>query len=322
VIVFVTGGTGALGVPTIAALVARGHGVRALARTPTAAAALHAAGAAPVPGSLFDRHTLEAAMAGAQAVLHLATRIAPASAAWRRSAWRENDRIRVEGTQNLVQCALATRVEVLVYPSFAPIYADGGSRWLSYGDPLAPTDVLESTVVAEELVQGFAVARGRGVVLRVAGIYGPHSPATRTALAMGRRGLSPFVGRGDAYQPLVWDEDAAAALVTAAESPNLHGTFDVVDDEPLTRTQLASALAVAVGRRVRRLPTPVVRAALGGRMEFLLRSQRVSNRRFVEATGWNLRIADAADGLTRLPSTAGGPGRRLTTPASSHRRRP
>ena len=105
------------------------------------------------------------------------------------------------------------------------------------------------------------MASGRGVVLPMAGIYGPHSPATRTALAMGRRGLSPFVGRGDAYQPLVWDDAAAAALV--AEVPNLRGTFDVVDDEPLTRTQLVSALAVAVGRRVRRLPTPVVRAALG-----------------------------------------------------------
>ena len=146
--------------------------------------------------------------------------------------------------------------------------------------------------------------------------------STPTAAPAGSPTGSPFVGRGDAYQPLVWDEDAAA-LVTAAEPPNLRGTFDVVDDEPLTRTQLASALAVAVGRRrVRRLPTPVVRAALGGRMEFLLRSQRVSNRRFVEATGWNPRIADAADGLTRLPSAAGGPGRRLTTPASSHRRRP
>ena len=191
-------------------------------------------------------------MAGAQAVLHLATRIAPASAAWRRSASRENDRIRVEGTQNLEQCALATRVEVLVYPSFAPIDADGGS-------PLA--------------------------LLR-----GPASTDRRSRVDRRCRRAGERVHRGQ---------------------------------RPGRRTQLASGLAVAVGRRrVRRLPTPVVRAALGGRMEFLLRSQRVSNRRFVEATGWNPRIADAADGLTRLPSAAGGPGRRLTTPASSHRRRP
>ena len=303
-IVFVTGGTGALGLPTIAALVARGHRVRALAHTSASVAALRAAGADPVPGSLFDRDTLGWAMGGARAVLHLATRIAPAPIAWRRSAWEENDRIRVEGTGNLVNRALATGVDVLVYPSFAPIYADGGARWLSHGSPLAPTDVLESTVVAEELVHRFTVSGRRGVVLRMAGIYGPHSAATRTALDLGRRGVSPFVGRADAYQPLVWDEDAAAALVAAVETPWLCGTFDVADDEPATRTQLADALAEAVGRRVRRPPTPLVRVALGRRMEFLLRSQRVSNRRFVEATGWTPRVATAADGLARLTTSA------------------
>jgi nucleoside-diphosphate-sugar epimerase len=299
--VLVTGGTGVLGVPTIAALIARGHHVRALAHTPASAAALRAAGTDPVPGSLFDRHTLEPAVTGVRAVLHLATRIAPPSVAWRRSAWRDNDRIRTEGTANLVQCALATRVDVLVYPSFAPIYADGGSRWLSYGDPLAPTDVLESTVAAEELVHGFTRAGRRGVALRMAGIYGPHSAATRTALKLGHWGVSPFVGRADAYQPLVWDEDAAAALVAAAETPNLSGTFDISDGAPLTRAQLSDALAAAVGRRrVWRPPTPLVRAALGNRMEFLLRSQRVSNRRFVDATGWTPRVTGAATGLTSL----------------------
>lgn len=316
-IVFVTGGTGALGVPTIDALVARGHRVRALARTPASATALRAAGADPVPGSLFDRDTLRAAIGEARAVLHLATRIAPASVAWRRSAWRENDRIRVEGTRNLVHCALAT-ADVLVYPSFAPIYADGGARWLSHGAPLAPTDVLESTVLAEALVHGFTTAGRRGVVLRMAGVYGPHSAATRTALDLGRRGVSPFVGRAEAYQPLVWDEDAAAALVSAVETPHLSGTFDVVDDEPLTRAQLAAALASAVGRRaVWRPPTPLVRVALGRRMAFLLRSQRVSHRRFVEATGWTPRVGNAADGLARLAHEAAegadGPRARLTT---------
>ncbi len=304
-IVFVTGGTGALGVPTIARLVARGHRVRALARTSASVAALRAAGAEPVPGSLFDRDTLRPAMAGARAVLHLATRIAPASDARWRSAWRENDRIRVEGTRNLAHCAITTGVDVLVYPSFAPIYADGGARWLEYGDPIAPTDVLRSTVVAEELVHRFTAVYRRGIVLRLAGVYGPHSAATRTALDAGRRGISPFVGPAEAYQPLVWDEDAAAALVAAVETPHLSGTFDVADDRPLTRAQLAEALAVAVGRRrLWRPPTPLVRAALGRRMEFLLRSQRVSHHRFAEATGWTPRVADAADGLARFARAA------------------
>jgi nucleoside-diphosphate-sugar epimerase len=193
---------------------------------------------------------------------------------------------------------------VLVYPSFAPVYADGGAAWLSAGSPIAPTDVLRSTVVAEQEVARFTASGGRGVVLRMAGIYGPHSAATRDVLTLAQRGVSGFIGPAEAFQPLVWDEDAAAALVAAVESPGVAGTFDVADDEPLTRAQLAAALAAAVGReRLHRPPTPLLRLALGGRLGFLLRSQRVSNRRFADATGWAPRVRSAREGL-RLARTA------------------
>lgn len=50
----VTGGTGALGTPTVAHLVQAGHRVRALATGEASARTLRAAGAEPVAGSLFD----------------------------------------------------------------------------------------------------------------------------------------------------------------------------------------------------------------------------------------------------------------------------
>ena len=306
-IAFVTGGTGALGTPTVARLRASGHTVRALATGPDSARRLRAAGAEPVQTSMFDRPGLVAAVRGADAILHLATRIAPASQARSRGAWRENDRIRIAGTRNLVDAALATGVGVVVYPSFAPVYADGGARWLSVGAPVDPTEVLESTLVAEDEVVRYAAAGGRGVVLRMAGVYGPHSAATRDVLALARRGISAFAGPPDAYQPLVWDEDAAAALVVASMTDEVGGTYDVADDEPLTRARLAQVLTGLTGRRVRRPPTWLVRLALGPRMKFLLRSQRVSNRRFTAATGWAPQVRSAADGLARLARAAAAP---------------
>ncbi len=54
------------------------------------------------------------------------------------------------------------------------------------------------------------------------------------------------------------------------------------------------------GRSVWRPPTWLVRLVLGPQMAFLLRSQRVSNRRFTAATGWAARVRSAADGLPRL----------------------
>jgi nucleoside-diphosphate-sugar epimerase len=292
-------------VPTVALLLRRGHQVRALARNSAAAAALADAGAEPVRAALYDPASLTAAVRGADAVLHLATRIAPSSKAWRRRAWAENDRIRTEGTSNLVNAALAAGVGTLVYPSFAPIYADGGDRWLTAGSPIAPTDVLESTVAAEKEVARFGTRGGRGVVLRMAGIYGPHSAATRDVLALAGKGYSAFVGPADGFQSLLWDEDAAAALVAAAETAGVSGVFDVADDRPMTRAELAEALAAAVGRSsVRRAPDWLARLLFHGRLSFLLRSQRVSNQLFTDATGWAPKVPDAAAGLLRLRSAA------------------
>jgi nucleoside-diphosphate-sugar epimerase len=299
--VFVTGGTGALGAPAVARLLRAGHQVRALATGPASADRLRAAGAEPVSGSVFDPAAMAAHVRGADAILHLATRIVPAGSARRRTAWLVNDRLRRDGTRILVDAALATGVGTVVYPSFAPIYADGGAQWLSYGDPIAPTDILESTVDAERAVERFTGAGGRGVVLRMAGVYGRHSSATQDVLALARRGVSGFAGPAAAFQPLVWDDDAAEALLAAVETGTLTGVYDVADDRPLTRAELAAALAEATGRRsVRRPPTWLVRAALGERMSFLLRSQRVSNRRFRQATGWVPRMTDAAAGLRAL----------------------
>jgi hypothetical protein len=49
----------------------------------------------------------------------------------RLSAWQENDRIRREGTRNLVKAALAVGgVQIFIYPSFAFVYPDSGNRWI------------------------------------------------------------------------------------------------------------------------------------------------------------------------------------------------
>ena len=56
-----------------------------------------------------------------------------------RSAWVENDRIRAEGTKNLVDAALATGAQVFVYPSFAFVYPDSGDAWIDAAStPVAP----------------------------------------------------------------------------------------------------------------------------------------------------------------------------------------
>ena len=141
--VFVTGATGVLGRATIPQLLAAGYSVRALSRTEANDATIHALGAEPVRGDLFDQRSLREAMTGVNGVLHLATRIPPSSEMRRRSAWAENDRIRAQGTKNLVDAALAADVHVFVYPSFAFVYPESGDSWIDAAlTPVDPIDIL------------------------------------------------------------------------------------------------------------------------------------------------------------------------------------
>jgi 2-alkyl-3-oxoalkanoate reductase len=299
--VFVTGATGVLGRSVCRMLVDTGHQVRALARSAANEARLRDLGARPVRGSMFDPPGLRAAIKHCDAILHLATHIPPAKRARRRDAWRENDRIRTEGTINLVDAALECGVSTFIYPGVVFVYPDGKDRWLdATTSPVVRSPLLESSLKAEAEVQRFTNAGKRGIVLRMGGFYGSNAASTRDLFDAARYGVALFFGRGSAYQPLIWIEDAGLAVVDALTKAPA-GIFDVVDDEPLQRRELAALLADAVGRKhLFRPPTVLLRILGGKNLMFLARSQRVSNRMFKDATGWSPSVAGARLGLRLL----------------------
>jgi nucleoside-diphosphate-sugar epimerase len=124
--VFVTGATGVLGRSVVRLLNECGHQVRGLSRSPRNAALLRGLRAEAVDADLLDPDTLQKAMQDCDAVLHLATKILPSSKLRSKSAWTENDRIRREGTRNLVDAALDLNVSTCIYPSVCFVYPDSG----------------------------------------------------------------------------------------------------------------------------------------------------------------------------------------------------
>src|ERR687895_278145 len=67
----------------------------------------------------------------------------------------------------------ANDVGVFVYPSFASVYPDRGDAWIdAVSTPVAPTDILLSTLAAEREVARFAESGGRGISLRLWGVFG------------------------------------------------------------------------------------------------------------------------------------------------------
>lgn len=111
-----------------------------------------------------------------------------------------------------------------------------------------------------------------------------------------RRHIGVVLGSPDGYVSSIHVADGARAVAAALGVPA--GTFNVVDDEPLTKQDYAAAMAQAAGRGMwLRVPG---RAGLlaGDRLTSLTRSLRVSNARFRSASGWAPQYPSARQGWT------------------------
>jgi nucleoside-diphosphate-sugar epimerase len=292
--VFVAGGTGAVGGHTIPALVREGHSITALARTPQKAAALTAQGATPVTVSLFDRSVLTAVFSDHDAVVNLATAI-PSMSRWMSSkAWRLNDRIRTEGSAAIVDAALAAGVDRVVQESVSMLYRDHGARWVDEDSPIDRYPMARGNLAAEANVRVFSAAGGTGIVLRFGWFYGPGAAHSEQLFALARRHLGFVVGPPGSYVSSIYVADAGAAVAAALYAPA--GTFNIVDDEPLTKREYADALAHAAGTGMWLRGPGRAALVFGDKLTSLTRSLRVSNARFRAATEWGARYPSAREG--------------------------
>jgi nucleoside-diphosphate-sugar epimerase len=304
--VFVTGATGVVGRRVVPLLVARGDRVTAMGRSPEKRAWLESAGARAVSVDLFDADGLRRALADAHVdtVVNLATHMPSSTLRMLlRRSWKENDRVRREGSATLVDAALAAGVGRFVQESFAPNYADAGDAWIDELAPVRPAPHSRTVLDAERSASRFAEGGGVAVVLRFAGFYGP-DPMLRTMMSVARRGWAPLPGAADAYWSSISHDDAAEAAVAALELPT--GTYNVSDDDPLTRLEFAATVAGTVGAPTPR-PMPGWMVRLGGdTLELLSRSQRMTNAKLREASGWAPRWRSAREGIPAAVEALGG----------------
>jgi nucleoside-diphosphate-sugar epimerase len=293
--VFITGATGVVGRRAVPRLTRAGHLVTAVARTPGQRARLARHGARAIGLDLFDRAAVIRAVEGHDAVINLATHIPRSSARmFLPGAWRENDRIRREASALLADAARAAGAARFIQEAFGPIYQDQGDAWVNETVPQRPAAYNRSVLDAERAALGFSSRGGIGIALRFAWFYGPDSRFFEQMLATARRGRLPFPGGPAAFFSQVSHDDAAAAVVAALDLPE--GIYNVVEDEPLTRGELAAILTPLAGQSVLRpLPGWMVRAT-GSVGELMSRSVRMSNRKLRESSPWRPAYPSAREG--------------------------
>ena len=210
--------------------------------------------------------------------------------------WRENDRIRREGSAALVDAAIAAGVSRFIQESFAPSTKTAAKGWIDEIAPVRPAPYNRTILDAERSAARFAAYGGAGIVLRFAAFYGPDQ-FLRDIVKVVKRGWSPLLGSPNAYWSSIAHADAAAATVAVLDAPS--GLYNICDDDPLTRREWAGVVAAAVGAPPPK-PLPDLIATLGGKTaELLSRSQRMSNGKLKSATGGNRNGLAPAKGFRR-----------------------
>jgi nucleoside-diphosphate-sugar epimerase len=299
--VFVAGASGTIGMPLVRALVAAGHRVTALTRSPEKQAALRSVGATPAVADALDADALMRAVGGAQpdVVIHQLTNL-PKSGIRSARDLESTNRLRIEGTRNLIEAAVAAHARRIVGASFVLGLAARPDDHGRVEEGAAAINSMESQIV-EASRQG----RIEGIVLRYGMWYGPATPTTQQMVAMARRRLLPTV-RGDrSLLPVLHLDDAVSAAVAALDRGRPGTIYDIVDDEPVSMTDIVRELAARTGA-----PRPFVVPSWIPRLlsPYMARITSVrlplSNAKAKAELGWRPAYPTMRDGLAKTVSSA------------------
>jgi nucleoside-diphosphate-sugar epimerase len=223
----------------------------------------------------------------------------------KKDVYEPTNRVRTEGSRNLLDAARAAGARRFVCQSIAFAYRYDGVRIKTEEDPLledAPGPFgggLRALHEMEAMVLGADALEG--LVLRYGFLYGPGTYYGQDGAMVAdlRRRRLPVVGRGTGVFSFIHVDDAADATVAAVER-GAPGVYNVTDDEPAPMSEWVPVLAAAVGaKRPLRLPLWLARL-VGGRQAagFASELRGASNEKAKRELGWRPAHASWRTGFT------------------------
>jgi nucleoside-diphosphate-sugar epimerase len=294
--VFLAGASGALGKRLLPQLIERGHTVVGTTRSERKVPELWDLGAQPVVLDALDRAAVVEAVVEAQpdAIVHQLTALSEIDFRKLERSFELTNRLRTEGTDNLLAAADEVGVAHFVAQSYAGWpYARTGGPVKSEQEPLDPHPApqMRTTLDAIRHLER-AVTERRGIVLRYGGFYGPGTGLGREGdqLEAVRKRKFPLIGDGRGVWSFIHVDDAAAATVIALEHGQ-PGVYNIVDDEPAPVAEWLPYLAQVAGAKPpRHLPVWLARLVGGEHMIVMMEESRgASNEKARHELGWEPR---------------------------------
>lgn len=294
--VFVAGGSGAIGRPLVRALAVAGHKVTALTRSAGKRDELKALGAEVALADALDRESLIAAVEATHPthVIHQLTAL-PKGGPRSATDLEATNRLRIDGTRNLLDAAIKAGARRFLVGSFA-VLSDRGQPATNPNPAAVAVRLMESQVL--DVTKRGAI---EGVILRYGMFYGFEAGSTVAMIDMVRKRRLPLV-RGDSSQlPMIHVEDAVTATVRALDAAPAGATYDIVDDRAISATELVNAIAEYSGSPkpftvpawLPKLVSPYLARMMSMRMP-------LSNAKAKTELGWRPAYPTVRDGLARM----------------------
>ena len=252
--VLVTGGRGLLGSATVAELDRRGHEVTTFQRSPSA-------NPREVLGDVTDAAALQRAVAGKDAVVHLAARVSITG------AWNDFLAVNVGGTRNVVNACRSEGVTRLVHVS-SPSVAHAGEPLVGVGATPADPDHVRGHYARSKAMAEILALDANSPDLAITAIrphlvWGPgDTQLVERIIDRARSGRLFLIGGGQSLIDTTYVDNAADALACAVEHCPGGKAFVVTNGEPRTVAELVARIAQSGGASIRgRVPYPIAYAA-------------------------------------------------------------
>lgn len=289
--VFVTGGSGFIGIRLVRSLLGAGHEVVCLSRSGETSALLADIGAEVLSGDLTDAEAVSACVREALPthVAHCAAEIA---------TQRNNDRIEavnVRGTQALVTACRDVQLEGFLFLSTVVRGEANGETFTEEDVIPATTAYGRSKQVGDEIVlDAFNEWGLPAFILRPSHVYGAGG---WFANLLGDK-FFRIPGKGDNWWDVVHVDDVVSACTVLLEKCPAGRVFHCVDDEPVTMKEFFARAAKALERKpFGHAPTWLAKMIKGGGpITAATRSAKSTNSRLKEL-GWAPKYPSSADGI-------------------------